>query len=234
LPVRKTRPVPHGVCLRDGLSLVPPAASSVHPENPSAAPAPVLHSQAPQSARSRYLQFDSFDDAYFNRLRAGDSLTQKHFMAYFGELVKIVARYMKPEEIEDVRQETFLRVFVAIETDKIRQPNRLAAFVNSVCKNVIRETRRGDQFIRMEEEFEANIPAPEFDFVRAIDDKDRKKKVEEVLGELAERDRRILCAIFLEERDKDEICRDFGVSRDFLRVLLFRAKQSFKSRYRKR
>jgi RNA polymerase sigma-70 factor (ECF subfamily) len=37
--------------------------------------------------------------------------------------------------------------------------------------------------------------------------------------------------IFLEEKDKDEVCRDFGVDRDYLRVLLHRAKQSFKSLY---
>jgi RNA polymerase sigma-70 factor (ECF subfamily) len=50
---------------------------------------------------------------------------------------------------------------------------------------------------------------------------------------LPERDRRLLREVFLEERDKDEVCRDFGVDRDYLRVLLHRAKQSFKSLYLK-
>jgi len=31
--------------------------------------------------------------------------------------------------------------------------------------------------------------------------------------------RRLLHEVFLEERDKDEVCRDFGVERDYLRVL---------------
>jgi len=38
----------------------------------------------------------------------------------------------------------------------------------------------------------------------------------------------------LEERDKDEVCRDYGVDREYLRVLLHRAKKSFKSMYLKK
>jgi RNA polymerase sigma-70 factor, ECF subfamily len=58
-------------------------------------------------------------------------------------------------------------------------------------------------------------------------------KIREILEELSEKDRRLLREVFLEERDKDEVCRDFGVDRDYLRVLLHRAKQSFKSLYLK-
>ena len=58
-------------------------------------------------------------------------------------------------------------------------------------------------------------------------------ELREILDQLAERDRRLLRDVFLEERDKDEVCRDFGVDREYLRVLLHRAKQSFKSSYRK-
>jgi RNA polymerase sigma-70 factor (ECF subfamily) len=50
---------------------------------------------------------------------------------------------------------------------------------------------------------------------------------------MSERDRRLLREVFLEERDKDEVCRDFGVDREYLRVLLHRAKQAFKSLYLK-
>ena len=57
--------------------------------------------------------------------------------------------------------------------------------------------------------------------------------VRHVLEELPERDRRVLKELFLEERDKDDICRDFGIDRDYLRVLVHRAKQTFKSQYLK-
>jgi RNA polymerase sigma-70 factor, ECF subfamily len=38
----------------------------------------------------------------------------------------------------------------------------------------------------------------------------------------------------LEERNKDEVCAEFGITREYLRVLLHRAKKSFKSRYTSR
>jgi RNA polymerase sigma-70 factor, ECF subfamily len=34
--------------------------------------------------------------------------------------------------------------------------------------------------------------------------------------------------VFLDERDRDDVCREFGVEREYLRVLLHRAKQEFK------
>ena len=49
-----------------------------------------------------------------------------------------------------------------------------------------------------------------------------------------ERDRFLLKAVFLEQRDRDEVCREFGVDREYLRVLLHRAKREFKTEYLKR
>jgi len=55
-----------------------------------------------------------------------------------------------------------------------------------------------------------------------------------ILLGLEPRDRLLLKAVFLDERDRDEVCREFGVERDYLRVLLHRAKQEFKIEYVKR
>jgi RNA polymerase sigma-70 factor (ECF subfamily) len=85
----------------------------------------------------------------------------------------------------------------------------------------------------LDEEEEKNFPALEVDLVGALSAKEREKKVREILEKLPERDRRLLREVFLEERDKDEVCRDFGVDREYLRVLLHRAKQAFKSSYLK-
>jgi RNA polymerase sigma-70 factor, ECF subfamily len=50
---------------------------------------------------------------------------------------------------------------------------------------------------------------------------------------MGQRDRELLRAIFLEEGDKDEVCRRFGVDRDYLRVRLHRAKERFRLLYQK-
>jgi RNA polymerase sigma-70 factor (ECF subfamily) len=183
------------------------------------------------------LQFQSFDESYVERLRSGDFRTQEHFVSYFSELIqlKLRSRLNSPQAIEDVRQETFARVFVALRGEgSIRQPERLGAFVNSICNNVLLEHyRASSRHSSLEDEEEKDFPATTIDIVGAVAAKQMEAKVREILEELPEKDRRILREIFLEERDKDEVCRDFGVDRDYLRVLVHRAKQSFKSLYLK-
>jgi RNA polymerase sigma-70 factor, ECF subfamily len=59
-----------------------------------------------------------------------------------------------------------------------------------------------------------------------------RKQVQQVMARLSAKDRKILHAIFFEQRDKDEVCCELGVSREYLRVLLHRAKQQFVAEYR--
>jgi RNA polymerase sigma-70 factor (ECF subfamily) len=186
--------------------------------------------------RGLSVQLQSFDESYVERLREGDFRTQEHFVAYFSELIqlKLRSRLHSPQAIEDVRQETFSRVFAALRSGKLRQPDRLGAFVNSMCNNVLLEHyRSSSRDTALEDEEEKDFPAPTVDVLGAIAARQIGEKIREILEELPERDRRLLREVFLEERDKDEVCRDFGVDRDYLRVLLHRAKQSFKSLYLK-
>jgi RNA polymerase sigma-70 factor (ECF subfamily) len=183
------------------------------------------------------LQFQAFDAPYVERLRSGDFRTQEHFVAYFSELIqlKLRARLRSPQAIEDVRQETFVRVFAALRSPGgIRQPERLGAFVNSICNNVLLEHyRASSRSDSLDDEPQNELPDPVMDVLGAVAAKQMEEKVREILDEMPERDRRILREVFLDERDKDDVCRDFGVDRDYLRVLLHRAKQSFKSLYLK-
>jgi sigma-70-like protein len=56
--------------------------------------------------------------------------------------------------------------------------------------------------------------------------------VRRVLAKLPEKDRKILQALFFEQRDKNEVCMQLGVSREYLRVLLHRAKRQFEAEYK--
>ena len=183
------------------------------------------------------MQFQAFDAPYVERLRSGDFRTQEHFVAYFSELIqlKLRSRLRTPQAIEDVRQETFARVFTALRSPGgIRQPERLGAYVNSICNNVLLEQYRSNsRATPLEDEPDPDLPDPVTDVLGAVAAKQMEEKVRQILDELPERDRRILREVFLEERDKDQICRDFGIDRDYLRVLVHRAKQSFKSLYLK-
>ena len=60
-----------------------------------------------------------FDRAYLDRLASGEPETERHFTRYFGDLlsIKLRSRLRSPAQVEDARQETFLRVMKAL-----RQP----------------------------------------------------------------------------------------------------------------
>lgn len=52
-----------------------------------------------------------------------------------------------------------------------------------------------------------------------------------VIDDLPDIDRRLMRALFVEERDKDEVCKEFSWDRSYLRVLLHRAKLRFRALY---
>lgn len=243
IPLRTSRPIPFVSQTRSRcISLKRPAvpactsasASASTLENERSSSLQVLHCLPLHGLRGKSLQFHSFDQSYLDRLRAGDYRAQEHFGAYFTTLIqiKLRSRLRSPEAIEDVRQETFTRFFIALRDGRILQPERLGSFVVSICNNVLLEHyRAGSNLDSLDDENQRDFPAKGADLLSILTAKETEKKVREILEQLSERDRRLLREIFLDERDKDEVCRDFGVDRDYLRVLLHRAKQSFKLLY---
>jgi RNA polymerase sigma-70 factor (ECF subfamily) len=182
------------------------------------------------------LEFFAFDASYVEKLRSGDTHIEGHFVSYFSELIrlKLRSRLNSKEAIEDVRQETFMRVLALLRAEEgLRQPDRLGPFVNSVCNHVLLEHYRSQKraTATIDDETEATVAAREPSALSLLEAKDTERVVRQILNELTERDRRLLQAVLLDERDKDEVCAEFGISREYLRVLLHRAKQSFKSFY---
>jgi len=177
----------------------------------------------------------SFDEAYLRRLQDCDSATEEHFVSYFRDLlrIKLRSRMLSVHAIEDVQQETFTRVITAVRAGEIRQPDRLGAFVNSVCNNVRQELYRAISKNQHLDVDCVEVPDPEADLEEGMLRQERIQAVREVLKRLSVRDRSILRAV-LEDRDKDEICEEFGVDRGYLRVLLHRAKKSFKAHYKRK
>lgn len=216
---------------------------TIVPEHDHRPPSRVLHCLPLTNTRDKLLQFDSFNEAYVEWLRAGDFRTQEHFRVYFTALiqVKLRSRLRSREAIEDVRQETFARFYVALREGKIVHPERLGSFVNSICNNVLLEHYRtaarhgsvNNNNNNNNDDEPKELPSPVLDPLAMFTAQEIQQKVRGILDQLPERDRRLLREVFLEERDKDEVCRDFGVDREYLRVLLYRAKQLFKALYLK-
>ncbi|HUS07848.1 MAG TPA: sigma-70 family RNA polymerase sigma factor [Bryobacteraceae bacterium] len=183
------------------------------------------------------MSFPIFDENYLRSLTEGDAAIEKHFFAYFSELllIKIRSRVRSPNATEDIRQETFLRVVRMIRKEgAVQHPERLGALVLAVCNNVILEWFRSDARHRTTAEDAPDLPDQTIDLEGALVTEERKRVVQSVMAELPAKDRELLQMAFLEDRDKEQICVRFGVDREYLRVLLHRAKLKFKEHYLKR
>ena len=176
----------------------------------------------------------AFDQAYVERLREGDSATESHFVKYFEQLlrIKLRARMLAPETVDELRQETLTRVVAALRTQGgIRQPDRFGAFVNSICNNVLLEFYRSSSRAQPLEDFHLEKTDKVLDLEGLLVTRETHEQVRTILEALPERDRQLLRAIFFEEKNKDEVCQTFGVDRGYLRVLLHRAKDKFRASY---
>jgi RNA polymerase sigma-70 factor, ECF subfamily len=180
------------------------------------------------------LIFHTFDADYIRRLTDGDPATEEHFAAYFSELLllKLRSRLRSPHLIEDVRQETLLRVLQSLRRKGgVEYPERFGAFVNSVCNNVLLEFRRSESRTDPMGEHDAEPADTTVNLDEPLVTSDLKRQVAQILDALSERDRQLLRAIFLEEQDKAAVCARFHVDQNYLRVLLHRAKSRIRKGY---
>lgn len=177
------------------------------------------------------MELREFTSEYVQRLASGDAEIERHFTSYFSDLLLIKLRrgLRSTQSVEDVRQETFLRVFYVLRHGQgLSSPEKLGAFVYGVCNNVLSEHYRAvSRHAQLPEgglDPQGSGPDPEAEFVN----EERKRSVRQILERLPPKDRQILRLIFIEDRDKDEVCRIFRVDRNYLRVLLHRAKNRFR------
>jgi RNA polymerase sigma-70 factor, ECF subfamily len=178
----------------------------------------------------------TFDEEYLRRLGARDPATEAHFFSYFSERLKITlrARGVDAHTIDDVRQETFFRVWAAVQSGSVHNPQGFGSYVQSVCKNVLSENRRVDFRNQHDPLDTTDVPDGNLSLEDMMQRKENGAIVREVLRKLPERDRDILHARFFEERENEDVCAQFGVDRDYLRVLLHRAINKFGELYKKK
>lgn len=179
------------------------------------------------------MDFFAFDKSYLDKLRASDPETQRHFAFYFGRFLRIRfrARRLPPDVIDDLVQDTLLRVMTKVHKGEVRQAECFGAFVNSVSNNVLLEHFRQASKNHHGEDELVEVPDKVLDLDGLLVTRETVEHVRRVLGKLPERDRRLLKRLFFDEEDKDTICNEFGVDRDYLRVLVLRAKGKFRVLY---
>jgi RNA polymerase sigma-70 factor (ECF subfamily) len=128
-------------------------------------------------------------------------------------------------DVDDLVQETLARFLRAEKRSQIRNTEEFGAFLNGVCRNVIMEYRRHS---KRETALDDDSSIPERGVRPEADILEMRDAIDFSLADLAERDRSILRALYLDGRDKDEICRDWEMTDAQFRVVLFRAKERFR------
>lgn len=145
--------------------------------------------------------------------------------SYFGNLLflNLRARLRSAQLVEDVQQETLLRVLEVVRNKGgVEHPERFGAFVNAVSKNVWREFTRSESRHAAMDDYMEEPEDPTVDLDGPLVNFDTKRQVQRVMDELTEKDYALLRAVYLDDLDKGGVCRRHKVKPDYLRVLLYR------------
>jgi RNA polymerase sigma-70 factor, ECF subfamily len=176
------------------------------------------------------MELFAFDDDYVRRLREGDRWMEEHYFRYFNLFLtlKLRGRGVAAADVDDVIQEVHSRVFKELHGDGgPRDGHKFGAYVNSICNHVVQELGRKQ---RDTKDLEDVFPSDD-DALRDLITKETEKRVHDTLDHVGKRDSDVLRAVFIQEVDKNTICRRFGVTREYLRVLVYRALEKFRAQY---
>ena len=176
----------------------------------------------------------SVDAAYVQALINGDPQVEQHFVSHFGCLlnIKLRRRLGRSADVDDVRQETFARVFATLRHGPgLRNGSCLGGFVNSVCDNILHERRRNWKREPLAKDPPADIPDSRENAESDLIHDELIEEVRRVLAELSAKDRAILTVFLGDRNDRDSVCGEYGIDRDYLRVLLHRAKDHFRKKF---
>jgi RNA polymerase sigma-70 factor (ECF subfamily) len=174
-----------------------------------------------------------FDADYLHALAAQNEDAENYLITYFSRPVQLTlrARLRSPDLIQDAYQETFLRVLAYFRSGKtLNNPASLPGFVHTVCHNIALEFLRGHT---RHNQIPENMPEPADAALNPegqMVNEERKQVVRQLIKELPEKDRLLLRRVILEEEDKNQVCAELKIDREYLRVLLYRARIRFKSR----
>jgi RNA polymerase sigma-70 factor (ECF subfamily) len=131
-------------------------------------------------------------------------------------------------DVDDIVQEALTRFLLASQQEKVRNPEAAGAFLLGVCRNVISEYRRRSH---REDPMPEVVPEPPGKSMPETELFNCREAIARAMEQLSERDRSILRAFYLEEKTKEDIMAQTGLTDQNFRVVLFRAKEKFRRLY---
>ena len=166
------------------------------------------------------------------RVRQADAAAEEELLQHFKKRVRIMllARLRDRDAVEDLSQEVLIAILTAVRKGQVREPQKLAAFVHGIARNVVSNHFRTKGL----EPASAGIDADTLAVDRAeqLEEAERLDSVRRAVAILEPLDREILLLTLVEGFKPGEIARAKGLSPELVRTRKSRALRKLTERVR--
>ena len=162
------------------------------------------------------------------QVERGDGAAEGDLFQMVQRCVRPIAlRQLGPADAEDSVHDVFIIVLNTLRSQKLRDPERLGAYIGAVFK--FRQWRRWQTAAARVDapveslELEGGDKTPEL----MLRDTENRKLVKKALSSCSKRDRDILVRFYVDEQEREQICREMDLTPTQFRLLKSRAKDRF-------
>jgi RNA polymerase sigma-70 factor (ECF subfamily) len=142
----------------------------------------------------------------------------------------ILRRVRDPELAADILQDAAVTTLEKLRRGEIARPQNLGGYLYRVALNHLRNHRRKDRSALSSPEALDQLPASDNDpHCENVGTPQWATAVRRMLEELpAARDRELLVRFYLDDEDRERICRDLRLSEEHFNRVIFRARNRFR------
>lgn len=154
------------------------------------------------------------------RILAGDRLAEEELYNTYGRGVMVIAiaRTRDREAARDLTQEVFIAVLQAVRAGQLREPEKLAAFVQGTARNLINNFLRS-RVRRAECDLEAATEEPQAsDLIAELESSERQRLVRREIDSLSPVDQQILLWSMVDGHSLAEIAIRLKMSHETVRT----------------
>lgn len=171
------------------------------------------------------------DFDFVSRIASGDRAAEAEFVRKYERGVRVlVRRHCRPNDpvVDDLTQDVLTRLIERLRAGGVRDPSALPAYVRAT---VVHTTSAEYRRRRVTEPTSALDELPSLE---SPSERIASGQVSELLAALlthlpVPRDREILVRFYLEEQDKDTVCRALSIDTAHFHRVVFRARERFRA-----
>jgi RNA polymerase sigma factor (sigma-70 family) len=176
-----------------------------------------------------------YDENFLALLRRRNQGAWTRFVYEFAPVLDTMFRSdgVNQSDIADLREETFIRVLVAIDGDRVRQPEQFGSYVRGTGKKVELEYfRKSGRYVPWPECHDPPARTPSIEDLLIEEEFQALLRIE--LSKLALKEQRLVEWVFAERRDRHDIARDLGITSSGVNVRLWKIYEKLRAAFHKR